>query len=643
MRVLNPVTILKVLIIDNSVNNINHLKNVLLDLNLSISINEKSTIHEGILLIKSEEIDVVLANYELEESGITDLLNDLKVLLITIPVVVYTNNGNEMKAVEVLKSGAFDYIPIPFFNQETALKLVLNIIQNRTTEFKTQEFESQLIKLSSLVEQSPSLIVIMDTKGNIEFVNRLFVEKTGYTFEEVEGRDFNFLKSDTTSLDLYYEMWESLLLNNYWNGEYENVTKSGEKFWVQCSAISVLNKRGEVTNYAIIEQDITQRKMYEIELKLAKEEADRANRYKSEFLAKMSHELRTPLNAIIGFTEAMLVGVDGPLTPEQETSLKRVSHAGTNLLRLINDTLDLSKIEAGKMEVWLEDAKICEVLQYCFDLVMPLANDKKLQLIADFPEYDVEVKIDIAKIKQVVINLLSNSLKFTKEGFVRMSYYTTPLNLVIEIEDTGIGMTQEEVSRIFNDFVQADSSVSRNYGGTGLGLTISKKLMEMHQGRIAVESVKNRGSVFALFLPLKSIDLLSTEDQSESEVGDTIAKVLIIDDDKDITEVLKKLLELEKYDVRMVNDSFIALQETKEYMPDVILLDIMMPRKDGFEVLEELHADEKTMNIPVITISMFGNKEMVFSKGVKAILTKPLKKDELYKTISQVIAHKEKA
>lgn len=260
-------------------------------------------------------------------------------------------------------------------------------------------------------------------------------------------------------------------------------------------------ERGELYVDTIIIRDITERKEYEKHLIKAMREAENANKAKNEFLATVSHELRTPLNAIIGFSECLLIEMDGPINEAQGISLKKIEKSAFQLLNLIGDILDLAKIEAHKMELEIMPYNIADIVISSVDEMQPLANQKNLEISLSMNKSFILVEIDKMRIKQVLINLLGNAIKFTEKGSIKVTVLNHPSQVDIQVIDTGIGLTAEEIAKIFHPFSQADSSITRKYGGTGLGLVISKKIIDLHSGTIFVKSQKGVGSTFSITLP----------------------------------------------------------------------------------------------------------------------------------------------
>ena len=364
----------------------------------------------------------------------------------------------------------------------------------------------------------------------------------------------------------------------------------------------------------------------------AVEELRRADQLKSQFLANMSHELRTPLNSIIGFSKVILKGIDGPITDLQREDLTAIYNAGQHLLGLINDILDLSKLEAGKMRLSYEEVNIGEIIHSVMSTAAGLVKDKPIKLIEDVPPDLPTVRADPMRIRQVVLNLVSNAAKFTAEGHIRVfaRRQESPEGLaeiLVGVEDTGPGIAPEDMEKLFKPFSQVDASPTRKTGGTGLGLSISRSLVELHGGRIWVESEVGKGSTFYFTLPL-------LRPQEEAEEEEQI--ILAVEDDTKVIALYQRYLTPHGYRVVPVTDPNQALPRARELQPVAILLDIMMPGRDGWSVLEELKQDEETKHIPVIVCSILEEQERGFSLGAAAYLVKPIYQEDLLAALRQL-------
>ena len=372
---------------------------------------------------------------------------------------------------------------------------------------------------------------------------------------------------------------------------------------------------------------------------------EESNRLKSEFLANVSHELRTPLNSIIGFSNILQKNKKGNLLDKQLGQLEKINRNGVGLLDLINNILDLSKIESGKIDVEIREIDIISTVSNTLELLMAQAtNDaKQISFTNSLGRNIYKIKTDEQKIKQVVINLVSNALKFIEngDGKINVEIFEEASILKIAIKDNGIGIPQEKFNKIFEAFRQSDGSTTRKFGGTGLGLTISKNILELLNGYIGLESEVGEGSTFTICLPINKnknqdikYDLLDDFKEHFHSFGN-IDSILIIDDTKDVRDLLKDYLSDENYLVYTASNAEDGLQKAKSLKPSLITLDIMMPGVDGWEVLKQLKASVETTDIPVIIISNIDNKQKSYTLGAIDSISKPISKDDLKSLISK--------
>ena len=388
----------------------------------------------------------------------------------------------------------------------------------------------------------------------------------------------------------------------------------------------------------IIYSDITERKSYEEALKVARDHAEAMSRTKSSFLANMSHELRTPLNAIIGLTE-MLVGNAARFGTEKALEpLRRVNRAGTHLLGLINQVLDLSKIEAGKLELNLEKVEVPPLIEEVVGTTRPLAEQNRNHLSFECPRNLPPIEADAMRLRQILLNLLSNACKFTKDGkvvlCVRASIHAGQDCIEFTVTDTGIGMTAEQMQHLFEEFSQADVTTARHYGGTGLGLAITQRLCRMMGGDVTVASEVSKGSTFTVRLPVAAAPLGAREDSDEPEAGLSDGEsVLVIDDDPTARELIKEYLSEAGFVVITASGGREGLKRAKERHPLAITLDVMMPDIDGWTVLAALHGDPALADIPVVMVTIVDERRQGMALGAVGYLTKPINKEELVEVI----------
>lgn len=379
----------------------------------------------------------------------------------------------------------------------------------------------------------------------------------------------------------------------------------------------------------------------------ANQQLEEASRLKSQFLANMSHELRTPLNSVIGFTNLILTDDLQPPTGDQKEGLDIVLRNAKNLLALINDILDLSKIEAGRMTITPEEFKMETIVSDSLATVDPLVGDKPVKLLSEIDALVPPIQSDPARIKQIVLNLLSNASKFTDEGHIKVAVKMLDENFVsVAVEDTGTGIPPGFLEVVFEEFRQVDGSNTRRHGGTGLGLAISRKLARMLGGDLAVQSEMGKGSTFTLTIPVvyHSTEKAKIKEQveahpslasssSETASGHAGNLVVCIDDDPDVLLLLKNHLISEGFEFFGVTDSRNAVDAIRQYRPVLITLDIMMPHKDGWQILQELKSDAELKEIPVVIHTVVDNKALAVSLGAESYLVKPVQAEKIISVI----------
>lgn len=435
----------------------------------------------------------------------------------------------------------------------------------------------------------------------------------------------------------------------------------GRIVWIRAIGSVVRDDSGAARHMYGVAQDITESKLAEEELRIAKETAEAATRAKSDFLANMSHELRTPMNAIIGYSEMLMEEAEDLEQEEFIPDLKRIHGAGKHLLALINDILDLSKIEAGKMDLFLEKFNIEQMLDEINSTVDTLVKKKNNKFVLDYTNPLGDMYSDLTKVRQSLFNLISNAAKFTENGTVTLSVIRKTVDnqewTEFRVSDTGIGIAEDKLGILFDEFTQADDSTTRNYGGTGLGLAITKRFCEMMRGKISVESKLGEGSTFIFYLPKDTSPPEETEDMSEelaeeSESSPTessqelsIVKtaanmVLVIDDDPNMQDMMTKFLKKEGYQVVTASNGEEGIRLAKELHPSAITLDVLMPHMDGWKVLKLLKSDSEIRDIPVIILTVVSDTSVGLSLGATECLSKPVDRDHLLKILNRICPDK---
>jgi len=366
----------------------------------------------------------------------------------------------------------------------------------------------------------------------------------------------------------------------------------------------------------------------------AVEEMREVDRLKSQFLANMSHELRTPLNSIIGFARVILKGIDGPITELQQQDLTAIFNSGQHLLGLINDVLDLSRIEAGKMDLTFDEVNITDLISSVLSTAAGLVKDRPIKLVPEIEANLPMVRADAMRVRQVLINFLSNASKFTEEGEIIIKATleepdNAPPAVMIKVVDTGPGISEEDQAKLFQPFSQVDASLTRKVGGSGLGLSICHHLIQMHNGQIGVQSAPGKGSTFYFSIPV-------VQRKSKVEGQDSERVILAIDDDPQIIRLYERYLQPKGFQVIGLNNPARAKERAEELKPFAITLDIMMPGYDGWQVLTDLKSSPDTRDIPVVVCSIVEDEEKGFSLGAADYLVKPVLEDDLLGSLDRL-------
>jgi signal transduction histidine kinase/CheY-like chemotaxis protein len=373
------------------------------------------------------------------------------------------------------------------------------------------------------------------------------------------------------------------------------------------------------------------------ELQKTAEQLKEMDRLKTQFLANMSHELRTPLNSIIGFSRVILKGIDGPITEQQRDDLTSIYNNGQHLLGMINDILDISKIEAGKMALIFEPVDLQQIISGVMSTAAALVRDKPIKLEQEVALNLPIIRADGTRVRQVILNLLSNAAKFTEEGQITLRAWTDEDHITISVEDTGIGIPPKHQTTIFEEFRQVDASTTRRTGGTGLGLAISRHFVEMHGGRIWVESEPDVGSTFTFTLPITGPGLVAESELTDLTIDPSRKLILAVEDDEGAIAIYKRYLEKHGYQVVGLNQGEQAVRWALELSPYAIILDVLLPDRDGWAVLEELKNSREAHQIPVIICTIIDREEARgLSLGAADYLVKPVLEEDLVQSLQRL-------
>ncbi|ANY69457.1 hypothetical protein BBD42_25455 [Paenibacillus sp. BIHB 4019] len=527
-----------------------------------------------------------------------------------------------------------------------------DITTRKHNELKLMQNMESLRDIENALDES-SIVAITDNKGVITYVNEKFCVISKYEREELIGKTHRVINSGFHPKAFFKVMWETIKQGHVWKGEVKNRAKDGSEYWMNTTIVPFLGEDGIPHQFISIRTDITDRVKAETALaerteQLAKahDEAIEASLIKSQFLANMSHELRTPLNAIIGYSEMLQEEAEELGESVFVEDLSKISKAGNHLLALINDILDISKIEAGKMELHPETCSLPSLMQDVLTTIRPLALGKgnKLQMNC---EENGDITADITKLRQILFNLLSNANKFTDSGFITFEVRKETRNqregYSFSVQDTGIGMTPDQLKKLFQPFTQADASTTRKYGGTGLGLAISQRFSQIMGGDIQVESSFGVGTTFICWLPNTMEDspvhlsypTAELPVHTVDEHGQT--SILLIDDEVFNRELMERYLAKTGWTLAFADNGSEGLRLAKKLRPKVICLDILMPNMDGWSVLNALKNDAELADIPVVIWSMTSDRQQGYTLGVSEYLTKPVERERMIRVMDKYI------
>ncbi|MBS1145035.1 MAG: hypothetical protein H6R14_2441 [Proteobacteria bacterium] len=540
------------------------------------------------------------------------------------------------------------------------------------------EAEQSLRKLSQAVEQSPESIVITDRNSVIEYVNAACLKSTGYSEAELIGQNPRIFNSGETAPEVYARLWETLDQGKPWAGQFCNRRKDGAVYYEHVRIAPIRDANGEITHYVAVKEDITEKKRIAkeldayrehleemvasrtVELAHAKDAAEAANIAKSAFLANMSHEIRTPMNGVMMLTHLLM---QTPLNPNQQDKLGKVVDCAEHLLSVINNVLDISKIEAGKMTLEVGQFSLREASGRAITMIQAKANEKGLKLrLAIDPQLPHEVIGDATRVSQALLNYLGNALKFTEQGEIvlhleQLASEGKRVKVRFSVSDTGIGIDGETLKHLFQNFEQADNSTTRKYGGSGLGLSITKHLAKMMGGEAGANSEPGQGSTFWFTAVFECPDEIAgdpaTQAPARSELAPDVllkrdfvgTRVLVCEDNPINQEIISELLRFVGFHVDVADNGAKGIALARENHYRLVLMDMQMPVVDGLEATRELrkmpHCD--TTAIVAMTANAFeADRDACILAGMDHFVTKPIQPEALFDLIYGLLNRRRK-
>ena len=575
-----------------------------------------------------------------------------------VPIIFLTAYADERTLSSAKKAGAYGFLVKPF--QAIDLKSVIEVAFNNYADIhqaKRQREQSALAlketeeRYKQIVENVSDLIYTTNHRGEFTFANPAVSILTGYNVDVIVGMHYSHLVREDyqeSIVTFYKKVFKNREMDSYC--EFPILTKGGEEVWIG-QRVQLLKKGRYVIGFQATSRNITERILFEQELIRAKEEAESVAQMKSQFLANMSHEIRTPLNGIVGVSK-LLAGTD--LNEKQQKYVKAIVASSNQLMGIINNVLDLSKIEAGKMVLEEHEFDFIELLESLDSLFETTANQKMIVFESKIDQ-NIPRRLlgDSVKLNQILYNLIGNSIKFTEKGgvYVSANLFSESENevcLEVKVRDTGIGINHDKFESIFTAFEQAEGDTNRRFGGTGLGLTIVKRLIELQNGVVYVKSKKGKGTEFNVQLPLRKIQEVKRESKELND--DSLADfqvegccVLLVEDNKINQLVTTDLLRGQGVSVDIASNGKEALEALLNNDYDLVLMDMQMPVMDGYEAMKIIRSefDKPLSQIPIIALTAHafeGELKHCLDKGADAYLSKPFEPKELFLKIEDLIS-----
>ncbi|MCI5057176.1 MAG: response regulator [Flavobacteriales bacterium] len=613
-------------LIKKMLNNSNHPK-FAADTALSFEEAKRSLSHQS--------YDIVLLDLNLPDSPSTETMKNMAQINRKAAVIVVSSINDKDTATAALKQGAQDYIIKGEFEEKGLISAIHYAIER-------QRLRDQLERLSLIASKTDNAIFTLDRSGKITWVNEGFTRMTGYTYDEIRGTRGELLRKEAPEWIIRKEILEKCIKDRKSETyEIENYTKSGRRYWTSTTITPTYDAyTQEFKQFVVVDADITDRILYDIELMKAKVA-------EQNFLANMTHEIRTPLNAITGFTELLL---NENLNEKQRDYLRKIKISSDILTSVIGDILDFSKIRRGLITFNKERFNLKLLLEESISIHEFNANKKGIQLTLEIdPKIPSALTGDTIRLKQILLNLIGNAVKFTSEGYVSLNVVlkgktSEKVDLLFTISDTGIGIAEDDIPKIFQQFKQAKDSTAIKYGGTGLGLSIVKKLIEFQGGTIDVRSKEHVGTTFTVTM---RFDIADGFDQKQNEMSTFIKKrmedlsILLVEDNEMNQAYMTELFDSWNVKIDCASNGRIAIDKITEKVYDLVLMDVQMPEMNGYQVTEQIRkSSTQSQNVPILAMTASASSEerkKCFDVGMNDFLSKPVKPKDLKAKISTLV------
>jgi PAS domain S-box-containing protein len=625
--------------------------------------------------LKEKTWDLIISDYSMPAFNAPKALDVLDASGLDLPFIIISGTIGEEHAVEALKAGANDFlVKGKFARLGPAIERELREAETRRERKKAEDMRAaDERRFRALIENAPDGITVVDAKGIVTYVSPSVEHILGYSQVEALGQAAIKYVHPKDRSRLLRQLAQPTREQSRALVQYRFRHKDGSWRWLESTSSNLIADSGAeaiVFNY----RDVTERKQaeetiqqYANELERRVEERTleltRANRAKDEFMATMTHELRTPLNSILGLSESLLEQRRDPLSEYQQRSLKIIESSGQHLLELINDVLDLSKVEAGMLEYYPQVVDVNALCRSSLVMIKEQAAGKSIRLVHEEDQSGLKIYADPRRLKQILVNLLTNAVKFTPDhGRVTLEVHADIEDdrVQFDVIDTGIGIAEEDLKKLFQPFVQIDSSLNRRFDGTGLGLALIQKLTDLHGGSIRVESKVDMGSRFTVNIPWDRtivvqqeaihfgnkpvINERSQKSEKTSEESSGRGLILLAEDNEANTLTVGEYLDSHGYKMVYAHDGMEAVDKAEETDPDIILMDIQMPVMDGLEAIRRLRVDTRFDSTPIIALTalaMPGDRERCLDAGANEYMSKPVSLKKLSATISKMLKKNE--